>query len=201
MRPIVLANGCFDVLHFGHIQHLREAARLGNYLIVSLTLDEYVNKGPGRPIHKWDERAEQLRELRCVNLVSPSPGMAAAILEHKPDIVVKGVDYKRYDFEPEVKEALEKTGAKLVITTSNKRSSTGILVKQGRDVRMQDVFYERTKDAVPPADIVVAVLHKFANMAGGIVDDEACFDGERWLSKRTGEWYPKNHFQNWRRID
>lgn len=92
----VLVNGCFDILHYGHLAHLKAAAALGHYLIVALTADEFVNKGPGRPVFSEDKRAELLRELRCVDevIISRAPRCDAIIQQVRPDIYAKGIEYK-----------------------------------------------------------------------------------------------------------
>lgn len=124
---LVLANGCFDVLHIGHLWHLKAARRLGTYLIVALTEDAAVNKGPGRPIHQWEQRAELLRALRCVDLVIPSASSYAAIRQIRPHIFVKGVDYEDSPLLLEDRLACSEVGAILHITTTPKLSSSGIL--------------------------------------------------------------------------
>lgn len=94
---IVFTNGCFDVLHAGHVAYLREARRLGDVLVVAINADEQVRaqKGPGRPVHQSTDRAEVLSELQCVDFVTvfdePTPH---AVLERiRPDVLVKGGDY------------------------------------------------------------------------------------------------------------
>ncbi len=123
---IVLANGVFDLLHVGHIWHLEAARELGDRLIVSLTLDEYVNKGPGRPVYPWAHRAELLRCLRCVDEVVPSISGADAVMKVKPDIFVKGKDYLNSPLLQPTIEACEKVGCKLQILDTPKLSSTFI---------------------------------------------------------------------------
>ncbi len=121
---IVLANGCFDLIHAGHIMHLREARSMGDILIVSLTLDDYVRKGAGRPVNKWEDRAAVLRELRSVNAVIPSRGADEAILEVMPDIFVKGVDYVSGNrISDAAIAACAKVGAEIRYTASPKRSA------------------------------------------------------------------------------
>ena len=66
---LVLAHGCYDLLHLGHIRHLQEARKLGDRLVVSVTSDAHVGKGLGRPHFKAEERAEALRALDCVDEV------------------------------------------------------------------------------------------------------------------------------------
>lgn len=96
-RKLVFTNGCFDLLHPGHIQSLEAARELGDLLIVGLNSDESVRalKGPGRPVLPEQERAEILAALECVDAVvifsEPTPReIIAALL---PDILVKGGDW------------------------------------------------------------------------------------------------------------
>ena len=89
---IVLANGCFDQLHFGHLLHLEAASRMG-VLIVSITADKFVNKGPNHPAYPDWQRAALVGALRCVTRTIVVQGLIEALEEIKPDILVKGVDY------------------------------------------------------------------------------------------------------------
>lgn len=127
----VLANGCFDVLHHGHLEHLRQARNMGNKLIVALTLDKFVNKGPQRPINSWDKRAELLRELRCVDEVIGTESAVQAICLIKPTYFVKGIDYAdgtRWT-EKALQEVCEEVGTIIKFTTTPKRSATDIIRK------------------------------------------------------------------------
>ena len=125
-KIIVLANGCFDLLHVGHLWHLEAARELGDKLIVSLTVDSYVNKGPNRPIHPWAHRAELLQALRCVDEVIPSVSAADAILRVKPDSFVKGIDYQGSPLLNPTIELCERMGCILKIIDTPKLSSTAI---------------------------------------------------------------------------
>lgn len=121
---IVLANGCFDILHVGHILHLTEARAMGDFLIVSLTSDEFVNKGPGRPINNWTDRARCLNALRCVGSVYKTDNAVEAIRTFKPAIFVKGVDYVSGDkFTEDIVSACKECGTELRYTTSEKKSA------------------------------------------------------------------------------
>lgn len=127
---LVLANGCFDVLHYGHLLHLREARSMGDRLIVSLTHDHAVYKGPGRPVNTWAHRAEVLCEMRCVDEVIGTDSAVEAILLVEPDIFVKGIDYAAGDrFTEAVQEACRMVGASIVFTTAPKMSATEIIRK------------------------------------------------------------------------
>lgn len=122
---LVLANGVFDLLHVGHLDHLKEARAMGTHLAVALTVDEAVGKGPGRPVQPWDERAAILRELRCVDFVIPSSSGAAAVLMVRPAIYVKGIDYAGADI-PE-RAVCARVGAQLRFTRSAKKSTTELI--------------------------------------------------------------------------
>lgn len=93
----VFTNGCFDLLHLGHVRYLQEARALGDFLILGLNDDAGVRrlKGPGRPLVLQDERAEILAALACIDYVTifdePTAGSIVASLQ--PAIYVKGGDY------------------------------------------------------------------------------------------------------------
>ena len=93
----MLTNGCFDVIHAGHVAYLREARSLGDVLVVGVNTDEQVRaqKGEGRPIFKERERLEILGELACVDYICvfPEPTAHALIEAVHPHIYVKGGDY------------------------------------------------------------------------------------------------------------
>jgi len=125
---VILCNGVFDILHAGHLAHLKEARGMGDSLVVSLTLDANVNKGDGRPFNKWADRAALLGELRCVNLVIPARNSVEAILRVKPDIFVKGIDYEGGNrFTEDVAGACRQVGAQLRYTTAPKTSIARIM--------------------------------------------------------------------------
>jgi rfaE bifunctional protein nucleotidyltransferase chain/domain len=93
----VFTNGCFDLLHLGHVRYLQEARALGHFLIVGLNNDESTRrlKGPGRPLVPEQERAEILAALSCVDYVTifaePTAGPLVALLQ--PALYIKGGDY------------------------------------------------------------------------------------------------------------
>jgi rfaE bifunctional protein nucleotidyltransferase chain/domain len=129
----VLAHGVFDVLHPGHIEHLRQAKAMGDRLVVSVTTNKFINKGPGRPVFSEKERAGMLQALECVDqaLITDHPSAVGAIAKIKPDIYVKGPDYARGEdgagnFEDE-RAAVEKHGGRVEFTTGTVMSSTAIV--------------------------------------------------------------------------
>jgi len=128
---IVLVDGCFDLLHPGHIKHLKEARALGGFLIVSLTRDRNVavNK-PGRPIYKWKDRALLLRSFPFVDKVVPATSGINSILKWKPNIFVKGTDYRNNQhLLAGIKKACRDVGAKLILTRSEKLSTSDTIKK------------------------------------------------------------------------
>ncbi|MDA2934635.1 PfkB family carbohydrate kinase [Acidobacteria bacterium AH-259-D05] len=94
-KKIVHCHGVFDLIHIGHIRHLQQAKRLGDVLVVTMTPDRYVNKGPHRPAFAQDLRAESVAALDCVDYVALNewPTAVEAIQLLKPDIYVKGSEY------------------------------------------------------------------------------------------------------------
>lgn len=96
-ESIVLANGCFDLLHVGHVRYLAEAKALGDVLVVGINSDRQVAKlkGPGRPAVPAEERAEIIASLRFVDAVTifDEPTVTELILAIRPDVHTKGTDY------------------------------------------------------------------------------------------------------------
>lgn len=97
-RRVVFTNGCFDLLHIGHIRYLQEAKRQGDLLVVGVNSDDSVKrlKGPTRPIQNEKDRAEILAALACVDYTVVFPEDTPENLIHavKPDVLVKGGDWK-----------------------------------------------------------------------------------------------------------
>jgi D-beta-D-heptose 7-phosphate kinase/D-beta-D-heptose 1-phosphate adenosyltransferase len=130
-KRIVFTNGCFDLLHIGHVRYLEEARSLGDVLVVGVNSDNSVRglKGPNRPILSEEERAEILSGLECVNYViifdEPTPLELISLLQ--PHILVKGGDWTK---ESTVgKEVVERTGGEVVILPFVEGSSTSKLIE------------------------------------------------------------------------
>jgi rfaE bifunctional protein nucleotidyltransferase chain/domain len=120
----VHCHGCFDLLHWGHLKHLKEAKSLGTELIVTVTADEYVNKGPGRPFFNQWQRQEMLQELRFVDEVRITTSAEVAIRSVKPDIYVKGKEYENKLPEQKLVESL---GGRVHFTQGPVYSSTELI--------------------------------------------------------------------------
>ena len=95
-KVVVQAHGTFDLLHLGHIRHLEAARKLGDILVVTVTADRFVNKGPGRPVFSAEMRAEMLASLEYVDWVSINDAADAVntIEKIRPSIYIKGQDYQ-----------------------------------------------------------------------------------------------------------
>ena len=97
-KSIVFTNGCFDILHAGHVQYLQRARQMGDFLVVGLNSDRSTRKlkGPGRPVNSQQDRAQVLTALSCVDYVSifDEDTPLELIKAVKPHILVKGADWK-----------------------------------------------------------------------------------------------------------
>ena len=99
---------------------------MGDMLIVAVTKDAFVNKGPGRPVFNQSQRVQMLMALRCVNSVILVDSLMEALLYAKPDILVKGSDYTIDTIEPKHREFCEKNGIEIRFTTGEKLSSRAL---------------------------------------------------------------------------
>ena len=138
-KKLVVTNGCFDLLHLGHVRYLQAARKLGDALAVGLNGDRSVSKlkGNGRPINNESDRAEILAALSCVDFVSVFPEMRATrfIRAAQPAIYVKGGDYTSESLNPEERAALQEVGAEIRIIPFEKGYSTSFLLEQLRNAR------------------------------------------------------------------
>ena len=130
-KTVVFANGCFDLLHVGHIRYLQGARQLGDVLVVGLNSDQSVRrlKGPQRPLMPENERAEILAALACVDYVVlfQEPNVEAVLRVLKPDIQCKGTDYTE-ETVPE-RELVRSYGGRVAIAGDPKDHSTRDLIQ------------------------------------------------------------------------
>ena len=129
---IVLANGCFDILHVGHVRYLAGARSEGDLLIVGVNSDEQVReqKGEGRPILPAMQRAEIVAPLESVNYVTifDEPTVEELLLALRPDVHAKGTDYT-VDTVPE-REVVKSYGGRVAIVGDPKDHSTSEILSQ-----------------------------------------------------------------------
>ncbi len=128
---ITLANGCFDLLHVGHVRYLRAAKELGGRLIVAINSDDSVRslKGEGRPLMPAEERAEILAALSDVDavVIFPERDVRALVSEIRPDVQAKGTDYT-VDSVPEG-DAVRKYGGRVAIVGDPKDHSASEIIR------------------------------------------------------------------------
>lgn len=129
---IVLANGCFDLLHVGHVRYLEGARALGDLLVVGINSDERVRelKGQGRPHVPERERAELVAALRAVDFVTifQEPTVEALLRAIRPDIHAKGTDYTE-ETVPE-RDVVRSLGGRVAIVGDPKNHSTSEMLRQ-----------------------------------------------------------------------
>jgi D-glycero-beta-D-manno-heptose 1-phosphate adenylyltransferase len=127
---VTLANGCFDLLHVGHVRYLHAARKLGGRLVVAINSDESVRslKGQGRPLMPAEERAEIVAALADVDavVIFPEPDVRALIREIRPDIQAKGTDYT-VDSVPERDVVLEYGGHVEIVGDPKDHSASEII--------------------------------------------------------------------------
>jgi D-glycero-beta-D-manno-heptose 1-phosphate adenylyltransferase len=132
-EQVVLANGCFDLLHVGHVRYLRGAKALGGKLVVGINADESVRalKGTGRPLMPADERAEIIAALADVDavVIFSEPDVRALVREIRPDVHAKGTDYTA-ESVPERDTVIE-CGGRVAIVGDPKDHSTSEIIRIG----------------------------------------------------------------------
>jgi rfaE bifunctional protein nucleotidyltransferase chain/domain len=132
-KTMVFTNGCFDVLHVGHVRYLAAARRLGNMLVVGLNSDASVRelKGPGRPLNPEEDRAEVLAALEAVDhvIIFGEKRASDLVRELAPDIYAKGGDYTPDTLDPDEVATLKEIGAKIEILPLVRGKSTTRLLQ------------------------------------------------------------------------
>jgi D-beta-D-heptose 7-phosphate kinase/D-beta-D-heptose 1-phosphate adenosyltransferase len=135
-RALVFTNGCFDLLHVGHVRYLRQARSLGDALIVAINSDRAVRelKGAGRPVMPVDERAEVLAALEAVTYVTVFDELSPRQLIAKllPDVLVKGGDYALSEIHG--REEVEAAGGRVVALPFVDGASTTDIISRIKDV-------------------------------------------------------------------
>ena len=135
-KKLVATNGCFDLLHVGHVRYLQAARTLGDFLAVGLNSDRSVRelKGKGRPITAERDRAEILAALQCVDFVAIFPEIRATqfIAASHPAIYVKGGDYSPETLNEQERALLKEIGAEIRFIPFEAGYSTSRLLEQIR---------------------------------------------------------------------
>lgn len=168
---VVHCHGVFDLMHVGHIRHFKEAKKLGDVLVVTLTPDPYVNRGPGRPIFTQNLRAEAIAALGCVDYVAINewPMAIKTIKLLRPDFYVKGPDYAdaAADLTGGIsleRKAVESVSGKLVVTKDITFSSSNLINKNMGSLPKETVEYLGNFSKRYPAGKVLGYLKNAANL-------------------------------------
>lgn len=130
-NTIVMTNGCFDILHYGHIRHLVQASSSGTRLIVAVDTDERVRmlKGDSRPINSLERRLYSLAALECVDGVIPFDDLPNLIRIIRPHVYTKS-GYRLEDLDVEEKKALDEVGAQIRLIPLEPNISTTLIHEQ-----------------------------------------------------------------------
>ena len=136
-KRVAATNGCFDILHVGHVRYLAAARKLGDVLVVGLNGDDSVRqlKGEGRPVNREQDRAEVLTALESVDYVTIFPEKRATnfLRAAQPAVYAKGGDYTTTTLHPEERAILEQFGTRIEIIPFEKGYSTSeLLTRIGR---------------------------------------------------------------------
>jgi len=170
-KKIVHCHGVFDLLHIGHLRHLERARRNGDVLVVTLTPDRFVNKGPGRPAFTETLRAEALAMLECVDIVAINhwPNAVETIGLIKADFYAKGQDYS--DATKDVtggisqeRQAIEAVGGKIVFTDEITFSSSNLINRHFSSYPEEVGSYLNSFSARHPSSEVLHYLQGAKNL-------------------------------------
>ena len=161
-KKVIQCHGVFDLLHIGHIKHLNHAKSFGDLLVVTITADRFVNKGPGRPYFAENLRAEALAALSCVDyvVINYTPTAVEAIKMIRPDLYVKGVEYQdvKNDITSKIIDeelAVKSVGGQIQFTDDIVFSSSSLLNQYFSPFPKEVVQYlEQLKEKYRTSDIL-----------------------------------------------
>jgi rfaE bifunctional protein nucleotidyltransferase chain/domain len=177
-KKVVHAHGVFDLIHPGHIRHLETARRFGDMLVVTITPDHFVNKGPGRPYFPQALRAEALAALACIDYVAVNEWSTAVetIGVVRPDIYVKGSEYEDHsrDLTGKIRdevEAVEAVGGRIEFTSDITFSSTNLLNGFFNVFPEKATAYLQELRSRVTADEVIEAIHRLTGLRVLVVGD------------------------------
>jgi rfaE bifunctional protein kinase chain/domain/rfaE bifunctional protein nucleotidyltransferase chain/domain len=182
---VVLAHGTFDLLHMGHVRHLEVARREGTVLIVTLTADKYVNKGPGRPVFTERLRAEMIAALECVDWVGINDEFSAETILStiKPSVYAKGSDYVNAASDVTGKivnerEAVEAHGGRILFTDDITFSSSALINRYMS-------IYEPPLQKFLEKQRISGGLERLVNLLESVKDYRVLFIGDAIIDEYT----------------
>ena len=177
---IVLCHGVFDVIHIGHVLHFRSAKKLGTKLIISITPDKFVNKGPDRPYFSLEERAKMIASFKFVDLVIKNNSATAenVLKIVKPHIYAKGQDYQdtNKDITGNIKKEIDivkKNKGKIVYTQEKQYSSSNIINNYFQQYDESNIFIRKNKQNFKAISHYINDLSKLkVVLLGEVIIDE-----------------------------
>lgn len=177
-KKVVQCHGVFDLLHPGHIKHFYEAKRQGDCLVVTVTPDRYVNKGPGRPVFAEELRLESIAALDCVDYVvlNNEPTAVGAIYSVKPNIYVKGNEYQnaKDDLTGKIideRQAVEKFGGSIHFTNEVTFSSSNLLNRFFNPLTEDAQEYLRNYTQKIPKEKLFEIIERIADLKVLVLGD------------------------------
>lgn len=177
-KRVILCHGVFDIVHVGHIRHFALAKKEGDVLVVSITRDRHVKRGPGRPIFNEHLRGEALASLAIVDYVSivDSPTAIEFIKTIKPDVYAKGVEYKAKDKDVTGKiydeeNAITSVGGRLVFTDDITFSSSSIINGFLDVYPPRTVKYLRAIGKRYPIDTIISSVNNLRKTKALVIGD------------------------------
>lgn len=175
---VILCHGVFDLLHPGHIHHLNEARKKGDLLVVTITQDKYVGKGPGRPVFNQRLRAETIAALECVDYVAINewPTAINTIRKLKPNCYVKGIDYANAegDLTDNIRleeEAINDVGGQLIFTDEVSFSSSSILNSYFNVFSEETQLFLKSFRDRYPSDFIISKLKSISKLKLLVIGD------------------------------
>lgn len=185
-KTVVHCHGVFDLLHVGHIRHLYQAKKFGDVLVVTLTADPFVNKGPDRPAFTEKLRAEALAALECVDYVAinPAPSAVELIRRLRPNYYVKGNEYQNRGADvtgkiTEEETAIVEVGGEIVFTDDLTFSSSHLLNRyMGRfpeDVEQYLTYFRKRYSEKQVLSVLSSLRELKVLVVGETIIDEYCY--------------------------
>ena len=177
-KKIVLCHGCFDLVHMGHIRHFKEAKEQGDVLVVTVTEDIHVNKGPDRPLFKEKQRVEFLASLSMIDGVAISryPEATQVIKALKPDVYVKGSEYESVENDVtgkivEEEAEVKKHGGRIHFTHDVVFSSSSLInAAYSSQTEVQKQFISSLKKTTP-FNKIQDVVESLSNLKAVVIGD------------------------------